>query len=183
MHNPRFVRGLPWGLAAVAACAVMGLASSARADDTHAIGSATATRMYSPDAGGNLADYVRGGGLALTYLCGCDSMSFGGELGVNFLRGDQRRLYDFALSFMISYNLRRATVAPFMAIGIDLVGLEDPRLDESEHALFGVHGRFGLHGFASDKIYWRGYVGFLGAGPGGVSAGVGIGYLFGGGRR
>ena len=44
-----------------------------------------------------------------------------------------------------------------------------------------LHGRLGLHGFASDRIYWRVDAGFLGAGPGGITTGAALGYRFGGG--
>jgi hypothetical protein len=42
-----------------------------------------------------------------------------------------------------------------------------------------VHGAAGVHGFLSDKLYWRAELGFLGAGPGGVTGQLGLGYTFG----
>ena len=111
-----------------------------------------------------------------------DEVSMGGEAQVNFLHGEQgRRVYDLGLSFVIAYSLKKNPVAPYMRLGLDLVGTGDDQLDpeRARRIMVGVHGAVGLHGFLSKKLYWRAEVGFLGAGPGGVHSQIGIGYSFG----
>jgi hypothetical protein len=122
------------------------------------------------------------------YLCGCDEVEVGGELTTMFMsRGDETRVFDLGLSFVVSYSLGRRhrpkkLAVPFFALGLDLTATADPAMDEERRRGIGtgIHARAGLHGFLNDDLYWRAHVGFLGAGPGGITSGIGLGYRFGG---
>lgn len=175
----------------IAVCVLGGAlagSSPARADDTRAIASISMTDMRTPE-GGKLPRYARGGAASITYLCGCDEVAVGAEVTTMFLGRGETRVVDLGLSFVISYRLKKRRwrkhseiAVPFLALGLDLAAVGDPRMDEERRrgVTTGIHARAGLHGFLTDQIYWRGQVGFLGAGPGGVTTSLGLGYTFGG---
>ena len=69
-----------------------------------------------------------------------------------------------------------------IAVGLDLsaVGLARAGGQTREHGVsLGVHGVVGLHGFVGKRVYWRGAVGYLGAGVNGLTGQLMLGYVFG----
>ncbi len=156
--------------------------TTAHAGDVATIGTLSYTELRSPDGTGELVPYADGAGLSITFLEPDNEISLGGEVQAMFLAGDvDRRLYDLGLSFLVSYGLKGEAIVPYMRIGLDLAAVSAPDIDESRRRsiMGGVHGGAGLHGFMGKKLYWRAELGFLGAGPGGVTGRVGLGYTFG----
>ncbi len=157
--------------------------TAAHAGGIDAIGTLSFVDLRSPDSTGKLQPYAEGAGVALSFIELDSEVTLAGEARAFFLGGaDDRRVYDLGLSFLVSYRLEREDlVIPFMRLGLDLTGISAPDVDESRHrsVMAGVHGGAGLHGFLGKKLYWRAEMGFLGAGPGGVTGQVGLGYTFG----
>jgi hypothetical protein len=186
-YSPKAAR--PARLAVLAALAMTALPiTSARAGDIAAIGSATVTELRSPDETGALSTYATGGGMSVMIIDPKDEVSLGAEAQVTFLSGqsglsgDQdRRVVHLGVSMIVSYEIDDAAAVPFMRIGLGISGVSAPDIDEARRrsVMAGVQGAAGLHGFLSDKLYWRAELGFLGAGPGGVTGQLGLGYTFG----
>ena len=181
LSRPRSSARLPLTLAALLACTLT--PSLATAGDIETVAAGGLVTLHSPGSDGGLERYATGGGLALMLIDADDDVSLGGSLQVNFLGGqDGRRIYDLGVSFIISYGLEDALATPYMRLGLDLAGAsaDDLDRDRARSIMTGVHGAAGLHGFFSDeKLYWRAELGFLGAGPGGVTTQLSLGYNFG----
>lgn len=172
-----FLASLASGLAALALCP-----GPARAGGMMTIGTISLTALHSPDDTGALQPYASGGGASIVWLEPDDEVALGAELGARFLSGESgRRVYDLGASFIISYRMKRKPAVPFMRLGLDLTGISAPDLDEERRrsVMTGVHGAAGVHGFLNRTLYWRAELGFLGAGPGGVTGGLSLGYTFG----
>jgi hypothetical protein len=160
------------------------LAAPARAGDERWIATVSTARLAAPDAaeGGELESFGSGGALSITWLEHCRSGRLCGALDSSalFLRGDDgARLYDLSASIMGSFSLENP-VAPFLAVGLDLVSAAVP---ESGGAMtrgvgLGVHGNVGLHAWIGERFYARGQLGYLGAAVGGVKGELGIGTWF-----
>ena len=90
------------------------------------------------------------------------------------------RLYDLGISFIATFKLEDELAVPFVAFGLDLAAAAVPQADGSKQSgvTAGVHGNLGLHGLLNDNLYWRGQVGYIGAGVGGVTAQLTLGYVF-----
>lgn len=171
---------LPLSMAALVVCTFIPLA--AHAGDIDAVAAGSFVNLHSPGADGRLEHYASGGGLSLIVIDADEEVSLGGELQVNFLAGGDRRIYDLGASFLISYGMKDELAVPFLRLGLDLSAASAADLDQerARTIMTGVHAAAGLHGFfARDKLYWRAEVGFLGAGPGGVTTQVSLGYNFG----
>lgn len=184
MHQHKrspFPARLPLSMAALIACTFIPLAAHAGGIDAVATGSFV--NLHSPGADGKFERYASGGGISLMILDPDEEVSLGGQLQVNFLASDDdRRIYDLGASFIISYGIKDELAVPFMRLGLDLSAASAAEIDQARarSIMTGVHGAAGLHGFfAKDKLYWRAEVGFLGAGPGGVTTQVSLGYNFG----
>ncbi len=166
------------------AAAVLALAGgTAHADDFTVIGGISSTTLHAPDNTGELQTIATGGGATVTMLCACDEATFGWELNTLFLLGeDQARVYDLGLSGIASFGVEGKHAVPFITFGLDMsaVSLPVEGSDEKERGVsMGLHGGAGLHGFLGDKVYWRGTVGFLGAGANGLTTQLMVGWMFG----
>lgn len=172
---------LPSTLAALIACTFIPWV--AHAGDVEAVATGSLVSLHSPGSDGELSTYASGGGLSIMFLEPDEEVSLGGELRATFLAGeDQRRVYDLGASFIISYGMKDEMAVPFMRLGLDLASASAGDIDQTRARgiMAGVHGAAGLHGFfAKNKLYWRAEVGFLGAGPGGVTTQFSLGYSFG----
>ena len=158
-------------------------AGTARADA--AIGVVSSTEIRVPGNSGELERFGAGVGASILYLCGCDEFLGGFEGSTTFIIGaNGERLYDLGVSVIGSFPLKKDTLAiPFVSFGLDLAAVTIPDPDDPESKArgvsAGVHGNLGLHGYLSKSLYWRGQVGYLGAGVGGVTGQVALGYVFG----
>lgn len=158
----------------------------AHAGKTLAIGAVSSVDVVVPEEDrGGLAHFGSGVGGSIVFVesrCGCPGV----ELSTIFLVGDEgERLYNLGLGFMASFSLRPGKLAtPFVSFGLDLSAATIPsptgRPDAADRwVTLGVHGNLGLHGFLTDRLYWRAQAGFLGAGVGGLTAGLTLGWVFG----
>lgn len=146
------------------------------------VGAVSAVDLGTPSGGGEMKRFGSGGALSLMYLCdeGDDELSGGFEGRTTFLRGREgERLYDLGLSILGSTSLRHGP-GLLLEVGLDLAATSIP--EDSGHVARGVnaglHGDVGVHGFAGDSFYYRGQVGYVGAGIGGVEGSVSIGWIF-----
>jgi hypothetical protein len=163
----------------------------AHADSHAAIGLLSAEHLEIPDPHGSNATtgFGNGAGLSLLYIELNQNLPAGFEASTLFL-GDSdsgRRLFDFGLSLIASAPLGHRSLVPYVKFGIDLAAATIPPLmptgtpkdkDDSWVSL-GVHGAVGVHGFLTKEMFWRAEAGWLGAGVGGLSAMVSIGWTFG----
>ncbi|HUH05878.1 MAG TPA: hypothetical protein VML75_28005 [Kofleriaceae bacterium] len=174
-----------WRATAAAAALVTSMlvaAGTARAGRSKAIGSISATELRSSE-GGELVRFGDGVGAAITFLELDREFTAGFEGSTMFLAGaDGARLYNLAISAIAGFGLRDTAVAPFIIVGLDLAAAAEPHAERDpskRNVMAGVHGGIGLHGFLSDRVYWRGQVGFIGAAVGGITGQLALGYVFG----
>lgn len=180
---------MTWRATAAAAALVasflalgLALAGTAHAGREKAIGSISTTELRTSE-GGELVRFGDGVGAAITFLELDSDFTAGFEGSTMFLAGpDGARLYNLAISAIAGFGLRDKTVAPFIIVGLDLAAAAEPRAErggDGRNVMAGVHGGLGLHGFLSDRVYFRGQVGFIGAAVGGVTGQLALGYVFG----
>ena len=146
------------------------------------IAAVSALEMRTPDDHGGLDRLGTGVGASIMLLNPGDDAPIGFELSTLFVRGDEgERLYDLGLSVLVTYDFRHELAAPMAAFGLDMSASSLPRSDggKDQGVMAGVHGGIGLHGLVGDGIYWRGMVGYHGAGIGAVVGQVSLGYRFG----
>ena len=183
MHQiPRLSSGARLAIPAAALLACTFLATPAEAGGVASVATGSFTHLHSPGSDGSLESYASGAGVSLMVIEPDDELSLGGELQATFLAGEgERRVYDLGVSFIVSYGMDDNIAVPFMRLGLDLTGATAADLDQerARGVMTGVHGGAGLHGFLTKELYWRAEVGFLGAGPGGVTSRFSIGYNFG----
>jgi hypothetical protein len=167
----------------IAAVLMVSAAGSARADDFDIVGGISSIQMHAPDNTGEMQFLARGGGATVSMLCECDGATMGWEGSALFLAGDDgERIYDLAISGLASFEVERKMVVPFITFGLDfaVASLPVDGSEQNEHGVsLGLHGGVGLHGFVGDKVYWRGTVGYLGAGVNGLTGQLMLGYVFG----
>jgi hypothetical protein len=169
-----------WRTAALAVAAVALCASSAQADDTAAIGAITTTTLSTPDGDGGFDHYGTGGGASILYLFYDSDIVGGFEAGTLFITGEERRLYDLGLSMIVSPGMKDGSTVPFLRVGLDLAAVSESDGDARRRKVMaGVHGGLGLHGHLTGKLVWRAEVGYHGAGVGGITGQLGLGYIFG----
>lgn len=168
-------------------CAVALLAFSggrpAEAGGSAAIGAVSTIEVQTPGERGSLEHFGSGVGASILYLCSCDDLPTGFEASTSFVIGDAgQRLYDLGVSIMGSFPVKNELAVPFISLGLDLSAATIPDPDDPEHkargVTAGVHGNIGLHGFLGKDLYWRGQVGYLGAGVGGLTGQLSLGYVF-----
>lgn len=172
-----------------AACLVaLGLALAwapgrAEAGGMTAIGTVQSTSLATPGDDGHLHAFGTGVGASILLMDVDDDVSGGFEGQTLFLIGkDGRRLYDLGLSLIASFEVEHEVAVPYVKAGLDLAAAADAGPDPDgahRYVMLGVHGAIGVHGFLSKCIYWRGEVGYHGAGIGGLTGQLGIGYVFG----
>jgi len=168
-----------------AAILLVSAAGTARADDFSLIGGVSAIELQTRDDTGEMSRLGDGVGAAITMLCGCDDATAGFEASTFFLIGDDdSRVYDLGIGGILSFGIEDKIAVPFITLGLDLsaVGLtrDDPAAETRDHGVsLGVHGGAGLHGFLGKHLYWRGAVGYLGAGVNGLTGQLTLGYVFG----
>lgn len=172
------MRALGWGLVVVLSVTP----ALAHAGEERFIGAVTTARMAAPGPDSNLVHFASGGSLSILWLEDCRGGSLCGGIDTSalFLRGDgDERLYDLSVGLTGSLPLDQP-VAPFLAVGLDLVSAAIAERDGSmsRGVGFGVHGDLGLHALLGERFYARGQIGYLGAAVGGVKGEVGIGYRF-----
>ncbi len=155
----------------------------AEAGGASAIGAVSSLELQTPGEDGQLEHFGSGVGASVLYMCDCDDLPTGFEASTQFVFGDTgQRLYDLGISLVGSFPVKDEIAAPFISVGLDLSAttIPDPdRPDEKARGVTaGVHGNIGLHGFLGKKVYWRGQVGYLGAGVGGLTGQLTLGYVF-----
>jgi len=146
------------------------------------IGAVSAMEMRTPSDDGGLDRLGSAVGASIMMLNPGDDAPIGFELGTMFLRGDQgERLYDLGLSVLVTYDFRDEIAAPMAEFGLDLAASSVPNAagGKDRGVTAGVHGGVGIHGMVGDNLYWRGLVGYHGAGIGGVVGQLSLGYRFG----
>ena len=145
------------------------------------VGAVTTTELQVPDERGHLEHYGSGAGASILVLSTNDEFPSGLEANTLFLIGESgERLYDLGLSLVGSFRMDRKTAVPFVSFGLDLAAASVPDTDGIDRGVtLGVHGNIGLHGFLGKEIYWRGQVGYLGAGVGALTGSLSLGYVFG----
>ncbi len=172
------------GVLGISLAALAGLlvsTSSAQAGEFIPFGSVSGGALYSPDQNGELQKYASGMGVALAWIQPNSKFSPGFEVSTLFLGGpEDERVYDLGLSLIVSFAKIEKKVAPFMLVGLDITGVSAPDIDRDRQrtVMAGVHAGAGLHGMFGKNWYWRGQAGFLGAGPGGVTGQLSLGYAF-----
>ncbi|HTM22162.1 MAG TPA: hypothetical protein VL172_16695 [Kofleriaceae bacterium] len=169
-----------WLLLVPLACAA--LPRAALADHPIPVAAVSALDMRAPGDDGGLDKLGTAVGASIMLLNLDEDVPIGFEAGTIFLRGvDGQRLYDLGLSVLVSYDFRHELAAPMAEFGLDLSASSLPRADggKDRGVMAGVHGGVGLHGFFGNDIYWRGMVGYHGAGIGAVVGQVSLGYRFG----
>lgn len=158
------------------------LPGTAHAGREAAIGSISTTELRTSE-GGHLERFGNGLGVAISFMELDGDITAGFEGSTMFLMGeDGARLYNLAISAIAGFPVRDKAVAPFIIVGLDLAAAAEPHAERDasgRNVMAGVHGGLGLHGFMSDRVYWRGQVGFLGAAVGGVTGQLALGYVFG----
>ena len=171
----------PAVLAAVFVGTVAAGAQPAHADDTRWVAALSAADWRTPDGEGRLERFGTGNGLNLMVLIDADDTDelIGGfELSAQGIRSDEGdRVYDLGLSIVGTLPVARASVVPFVALGLDMaaVSLEQDKVQEVG---LGVHGTLGVHGFVGRSLYVRAAAGYLGAGLGAVKGELAVGYSF-----
>jgi len=155
----------------------------AEAGGSTAIGAVSTLELQTPGDDGKLEHFGGGLGGSVLYLCSCDDLPTGFEASTAFLMGDDgKRLYDLGISLIGSFPMKNEIAVPFISLGLDLSATTIPDPSRPEHpqrgVTAGVHGNIGLHGFIGKRLYWRGQVGYLGAGVGGLTGGLSLGYVF-----
>jgi hypothetical protein len=159
---------------------VAGLPAGAAADDATIIGSLSGVAVRSPDQDGQLRDFGQGLGAGIHMLCGCDDATLGWEMQALFLGNDAgQRLYDLRLTMLVGPALDDRPVMPFIDLGLDRAAVRLGEGGSGRNVGLGVHGGVGVHGFLGEALYWRGAVGFIGAGVGGLEGQLMVGYVFG----
>lgn len=147
------------------------------------VAAVSALEMRTPDDHGGLDRLGTGVGASIMLLNLDDDAPIGFELSTLFVRGDEgERLYDLGLSVLVTYDLRNEVAVPMAAFGLDMSASSLPRSDggKDQGVMAGVHGGIGLHGLIDRSLYWRGMVGYHGAGVGAVVGQLSLGYHFGG---
>ncbi len=157
-------------------------AGSARAGGSVVVGSLSTTELQTPDDRGDLVHLGNAVGASLSMLSTCGDCP-GLEASTLFLFNDSgERIYDLGVSVIGSFRLKGRLAVPFVSFGLDLAATAIPRTDQpgkDRGVTLGVHGNLGLHGFLTKEIYWRGQVGYLGAGIGAITGQLSLGYVFG----
>ncbi len=153
----------------------------AHAGGSVVVGALTTTEVQVPDDRGHLEHFGSGAGASILVLSTKDEFPSGLEANTLFLIGESgERLYNLGLSLVGSFRMDRKAAVPFVAFGLDLAAASVPDSDGIDRGVtLGVHGNVGLHGFIGKEIYWRGQVGFLGAGVGALTGSLSLGYVFG----
>lgn len=170
-----------WWKQALCAAMVVVCPQLAQADDVVGAGGISATTLRTPGSDGGLDEFASGGGANLLVLFVDDDVISGFEASTLFLRGDDgRRLYDLGLSILAAPGVEEGGVAPYVKVGLDLAAASEPRMSggHSRDIMAGVHGAIGVHGLMSDRWVWRAEVGYHGAGVGGLTGSLGLGYIF-----
>lgn len=173
------MRAVGWGLLVVLSVTP----ALAGAGEERFIGAVSTARVAAPGPRSNLVHFGTGGALSILWLEDCRGGSLCGGIDTSalFLRGDgEERLYDLSFGLTGSLPLDGQPVAPFLAVGLDLVSaaVAEPDGALSRGVGIGVHGDLGLHALLGERFYARGQIGYLGAAIGGVKGEVGIGYRF-----
>jgi hypothetical protein len=155
----------------------------ARAGEERFIGSVSTARLAAPGPRSNLVHFGTGGALSILWLEDCRGGSLCGGIDTSalFLRGDgEERLYDLSVGLTGSLPLDNEPVAPFLAVGLDMVSaaIAEENGTLSRGVGLGVHGDLGLHALLGERFYARGQIGYVGAAVGGVKGEIGIGYRF-----
>ena len=129
-----------------------------------------------------------GGALSMGFVQRDGDFPTGVDVAAVMVRGEGGAVYDLSFRIIGSPKLERRVLVPFAAIGlcagasrIEGAGDGDAKtMDEASWGLaLGPSAALGLHGFLSDKLYWRAQAGFLGAGAGLYTADVALGVVVG----
>jgi hypothetical protein len=172
------MRAVGWGILVVLSVTP----ALAHGGEERFIGSVSTARLAAPGPDSNLVHFGTGGALSILWLeDGADGLCGGIDTSALFLRGDgEERLYDLSVGLTGSLPLDRQPVAPFLAVGLDIVSaaIADNDGAISRGVGIGVHGDLGLHAMLGERFYAKGQIGYLGAAVGGVKGEVGIGYRF-----
>ena len=111
-----------------------------------------------------------------------DDFPTGFDMSAVFLSGERASVYDLAMRLVVSAKIEDRPVVPFIALGL-AAGASRLVTDEQKMSgedvaygwAIGPAAGAGLHGFLSEKVYWRASAGFLGTGVGALTADVGLG--------
>jgi hypothetical protein len=157
---------------------------SAHAGNDAAIGAVTTTQVRVPDQRSDLVEFGTGVGASLLYLELGKNVPTGVEFSTLFLVGDEgQRLFDLGISVIGSFPIKNKVAAPFLKFGLDIAAVTiptpgmEPNAGDS-YVSIGVHGALGLHGFLTEDLFWRAEAGFIGAGVGGITGQLAIGWTF-----
>ncbi len=175
------MRWLPPALALSLALAALPRAAAADCG-CMPIAAVSALDMRTPANDGGLDRLGTGIGASIMLLNPGDDAPIGFELGTIFLRAPTgERLYDLGLSVLVTYDFRDEIAAPMATFGLDMAASSLPRSDggRDQGVMAGVHGGVGLHGLVGNEIYWRGMIGYHGAGIGAIVGSLSLGYRFG----
>lgn len=129
--------------------------------------------------------FGRGASLGFGFLQRDGHFPSGCDVAATMVRGDGGAVYDLSVRVIGSAKIGRRLAVPYVAIGL-VAGASrvegqplDGKLVTGETSSWGFGlgptAALGLHGFLSDKVYWRSGVGFLGAGAGLVTADLALG--------
>ncbi len=156
-----------------------------RTPRTATIALAVAQQGFATEGARTLERFGPGGGLGIVHVLHKEGPGF--EALATSVGGARGRSSALAVRLLVSAPLRRSDLArPFLAVG---PAFAVARLDagagagagkEAAAGLgLGPSGAVGLHGFLSERIYWRASAGFVGAGVGTFSTDLGLGWVIG----
>jgi hypothetical protein len=144
---------------------------------------ATGGMTFASDHDTALERFGGTGGVGILHLTHDDDDP-GFEAVAGVAGGDRGRSYTLAARMVVTARLRRKdAIRPFVALG---AGFAIARLDEEgdgKNAASGVgigpSAAVGVHGFLSQRVYWRAGAGFVGAGIGTFSTDLSLGWVIG----
>ena len=152
-----------------------------RTPRTATIALAVAQQGFATEGARTLERFGPGGGLGIVHVLHKEGPGF--EALATSVGGARGRSSALAVRLLVSAPLRRSDLArPFLAVGpaFAVARLDAGAGKEAAAGLgLGPSGAVGLHGFLSERIYWRASAGFVGAGVGTFSTDLGLGWVIG----
>jgi hypothetical protein len=147
-------------------------------------GGVNATGLRLLDADG-LRPPIFGPGVFVTGLDPSEGgIALGIDVSAQLASGSDALVSDLGASFISSWLFDRRSAAPFLSMGLTMVGasVDDHAVGKrgelhTRGLAVGAHGNIGVHGFTGD-FYWRAQVGYLGAGVSGFRSQLCLGYVF-----
>jgi len=126
----------------------------------------------------------QGASLAFAFMERDGDFPTGFEVSAVFLSGERASVYDLSFRLIGSAKIGRRKLVPFAAIGIaagaSRLVTDEQKMSGADVAYgwaIGPSAATGVHGFLSDKLYWRASAGFLGTGVGAMTADLGLGLV------